>query len=407
MNMRTQATAFTLMEVMISMTILITAIAMVMQGLVSGTRLNAVGNAQDDIAFDADKVMAAISSDLSLSGWDGVGGAGASYSADRGNYYLPYVTQEAVTDSGGNLLDQGLGSSFAFSRRADVMVGLNLPETLPGVPEDFTTNFDESAAADRRRYLDSFHARSQELHFLRIAAGPWGPQPQSHTQLHTRFAEGDWADTSSANRAALGILHPSAWAESALNSGIFDRRTDPAAFDAFGTMTYGHILYGGRLNIVGGDITLIPRWETVDPPDYLNPAADEWREYQYAVIPTRNGIGRLVRAIKVRMASVPTPTAGGEVGEFITPLGQTFGMQVQQVLSDHVARVVFNTFRTDPGLELNQIGVRIYFARASILDPTLVLTRIVDTVIAMRTRASESDASEIQVWVNNTVGFDY
>lgn len=404
--------AMTLTEVMIASAILITAIAMVMQGLIAGQQTTAMGNAQDDIAFDSDRVMAQIAADISLSGWDGAGGQAASnFAGDRGNYYLPYVYQQALPEAGGGpLLVEGLGTSFPHVRRDVNFVELDLPLTLRGDPEDANTNFDEDDPVQERRYQESFYARSQELLFLKIALGAWTATSEPLTNLRIPFLEGDWTNQSEANRDTLNILHPSAWRESAPNSGLYARRagTNDAGGDP---LPYGHIIQGGVLVVDGADLMLDPRWETLEEPPEgdLLPVqlAPLWREYQYAVVPSPIGLGRLVRAMKVRISSVPDPVAGVEIGQIITPLGETFGMQVQDVLSDNVVRIVFNTYRTDPTLEINQVGVRIYYARASVLNSNLVLTRVVSSVLAMRTRAAESDISTIQSFIPTSVGFDY
>jgi len=398
---------FSLLEIMIAMTILITAIAMALQGMIASQQLTAMGNAQDDISFDSDRVMAIVSADISLSGWDGAGPAGPNFIQDRTNYYLPYVMQQALPATGGGpLLEQGLGAQFDHARRPINMVDLNLPESLLGDPDDATTNFDETDTDQRVRYRQSFYARSQELLFLRIANAPWAPEPAPLKQLREPFRPGDWTDLTEANRGLLGILHPSPWAETALNSDIFVRR--PETLNGLGeSVPYGHIIHGGRLVINGGDVTLVPNWETIEAPPVGSVTGTDWREYQYAVVPSPTGLGRLVRAVKVRTATVPGPTMGVEVGQFISPIGAIFAMRVQEVLSDHVVRIVFNTYRTDTTLDINQIGVRIHFARASVLNRDLVLTRVLDTVLAMRTRASDSDVSEIQTFIPSSVGFDY
>jgi hypothetical protein len=287
-------------------------------------------------------------------------------------------------------------------------VDLNLPLGLPGDPADAHTNFDETATADQARYIRSFYARSQELHFLRIASGAWSSQPSSNNDLTDRFGPGDWADQTAANRDVLGVLHPSPWEETALNSGAFTLRA--GMDDGTGTgkpIPYGVPIFGGELMINAGEVSLKPRWETIVAPDYTGVIPDDWREYQYAVVPTKFGVGRLVKAYKVLMANFPSAVVGNNPGEFISPITGVYGMRVQDVLSENVARIVFDTYRTNDGLEVNQIRLRIFFARQSVLDENLMLTKVVDTTFAMRTRASDSDVSEILSWIGDPVGFDY
>ena len=109
-----------------------------------------------------------------------------------------------------------------------------------------------------------------------------------------------------------------------------------------------------------------------------------------------------MRAVRVSNADLRTqlnPGTGnwGEVGVCISRSGAD-GMVVDEVLSDNVVRVLFDTYRTvDPGatevtsLDINHVKVRIYMARPSIQEPGVIIRRMFETVISMRSMNSAYD----------------
>jgi hypothetical protein len=391
-----------LVEVTIAMALMMTVMAMVMQSLIATNELTSMGAAKDDIAFDADRIVTDISIDMALTGWDArpKSALPVSIAGDRGAYYLPYVEQQAL---GGKT--EGRGTAFDYTWRDPSMVDLQLPPGLPGDAADATTNF---TPAQRDAYLASFYARSQELIYLRIATGPWQATMDPHNVLFEKFEDGDWEDLTDANRSALNVLYPNGWEEYPPGSGQYRPRPEiDVDADGIPEIPYGRIIFGGELQASGTDVSIVPQWETIDQPDYDSTTADVWREYMYAVIPSNFGVGRLVRAQKVKMASETAPVVGNEVGQFITPTSGTYGMKVQEVFSENVARIVFETFRTDDTLEVNQVRMRIYFARPSLQNPNVIITKVEDVIMAMRTRSSESDVSVDLGILVQSVGFDY
>jgi hypothetical protein len=90
----------------------------------------------------------------------------------------------------------------------------------------------------------------------------------------------------------------------------------------------------------------------------------------------------------------------------IDPAG-TAGMVVDKVLSDDVVRIVFDTFRTtrdtsaaddvNEQLAVNQVRIRLFLARRSIANPSLIISRMLDTVVSMRAKLSKS-------WVDQDAG---
>jgi hypothetical protein len=97
------------------------------------------------------------------------------------------------------------------------------------------------------------------------------------------------------------------------------------------------------------------------------------------------------------------------MGQIIStlPSGNGFGMEVLEILSDNVVRVVFDTFRTDSTLDVNQIRMRIYFARQSMVNPTTVVRQVKELLFTMRTKNSYSDVGTDLGLISPSVGFDY
>jgi type II secretory pathway component PulJ len=414
---------FTLLEMMIASGLFIVLSGMVLQSLLSTRQLTAMGEADDDLNRDAAEIVLSVTQDLAESGWHFPDAAvlDTAFTADRGLRYYPFVQKQAL---GG--LVEGRGTRFAHTHRTDAMVRLvGVPESLPGTAADAATNFG-ATAADLALYRASFHARSQELIFLKQSTRGWQADPARRSPPVEPFPDGDWTDSSDANREALGVLAPSAW-EAIIDGGGAVVGFRPRRWDVDGNGTiglnegdadndlapdapYGRPLLAGEIVVGASAVSLAPVWETVTRPDYSTATAEIPREYTYAVVPSPIGMGRLVRAYLMRFADDVAPAQGVEVGSYITPIaGNTMGMKVDRVLSDNCTRVVFDTFRTDPALTVHQVRMRAYLARVSYVDPNLVLSRIADTVVAMRAKVSEADrvADEQMTVTTCTPNFDY
>lgn len=413
-----QRQAMSLLEVSISVVILAMVSAMFLQGVIMTKHMESLGNAKDDVNLDAQKILRVLARDLSMSGWayPSTGVASLTEAGDRADAYLPYVQLQNRGSATG-----GLGSQFTYTHRAESMVSLGtLSQVLPGSPSDATTLM---AAGGRGPYLASFHARSQELLFVRQLQGPWAVAPESSLNP-LGFVAGDWTDPSDTNRDALGVMAPSGW-EAVVDGGgnvvgytvrEWDANGDgsvaagegDADSDGQPDEPYGVLLRSGQLLIDGSQLRLVPQWETVTAPDYDPSTEEPLRVFSYCVVPTQLGLGRLVRAYRALVADDPAPVAGVEVGQWITPIsGVTEGMRVDEVLSDDVVRVVFDTFRTDDALDVNQVRARIYMARRQVTNPDVIVYRMVETVIAMRGRISRGDRENDLQFLIQSVSVPY
>jgi hypothetical protein len=202
------------------------------------------------------------------------------------------------------------------------------------------------------------------------------------------------------------VLHASGWEEDPL-TGVFQYR--PVTVDPDINFTvYGVQAYGAFQDQGAAGITLRIQWETMtdtalysDPTTGIdnNSAPSDLREYAYVLLPSPQGTGRLVR-VHAAIAGTTTPTAGNRVGDWITDPTASRGWVIDTVLSDHVAHISWMTRRHDRSLGVNQVRVRIVFARVlrDGADASLrtVRTRIVTQVFSMRARNEQSDISDAQ-----------
>lgn len=400
--------AMSLPEVLMAAALLVVAVSLSMQGLISAVSGNAYGSAQDEVSFDANHISDVISTDLSLSGWDSTRTLGVraqlsnALAGDRNEYYFPYVSQQVATTS-----TRGVGTQFPHAARPAARVDLTLPAGLPGLASDATKDFNQALPTDRAAYLASFYAKSQELIFLRQASMDPTQGLISRNTIAEQFVSGqDW--TLPNNRAALNVLYLSAWEEFPLGSGLF--RVRPALdanADGIPDAPYGLPITSGELQSTDGELSLLPRWETITPPDNDPTTQDNWREYMYCVVPSPVGFGRLVLARKVAVTTASV--AGVNIGQIIStlPSSNGFGMEVLEILSDNVVRVVFDTFRTDSTLDVNQIRMRVYFARQSTVNPTVVVSQVKEMLFTMRTKNSYSDVGTDLGLISPSVGFDF
>ena len=393
-----------LLEVVVGLALMGIAMAAVVQFLGSNRDVADFEAAEDELNRDASIVMRVLAADLSQSGWYSPGSTTLpiDWPTDRTARYWPYVLWQ--TPLGAN------PTGFGFAQRAPSHVLLNLENKIMGFSLGETNSAHVGATfgiANRQAYLNSFHAPSQELLFLKqITEDKWDDKSViRRAQSTIPFPDGDWTDTSETNRAALGILHPSVWKETTPGSNVWVGR----AFDANGDGTiglnegldgsgkplasYGVPMMAAELNATDtSSFRFQTAWETVTAPLYDSAAIQNGnlREYMYAVVPTSSGLGRLVRAFK----DVPTVYPNARYGDprsllstGVDPIsGIAYGMRVEEVLSDNVVRVVFDTARTDQTLSLNQIRARIYFLCKSQHHEDVYVHKLLDVVFAMRAR---------------------
>ena len=434
--------AMSLIEVMIAMTIYTVAVGALFQAMIGMRAVAAVGSAQDDIMFDADRILQRMRDDLVCSGWyfpDNLAATvGVSAAQDRDLLYYPYIQRQ----------NSGLGTKFPHHIRAPAIQGPAIPyrdlrtltQTGAGNSTDPTAVF---GLANKSAYLKSFLAQSQEIIFLRTTNGAWNETTDA-ISLNTRVApmipfsnlpRATWRSDN--QQDTLRIYKASGWSVSKdVNGTIIDYPantikswiTGPAV--KADTKPYGVVMESGMLVDPNGDISQIqPNWETLDKTGYVKPLTTDptgnLQEISYAVVPSKYSYGCLVRLRKV--ASVTglekmNPSAGiwaapgisvsETVPSTLDALGNTVlnteGMVIDEVLSENVVRIVFDTYRTVDGngasvtsLDVNQIKVRVYMARPSIQDSDVIIRRMFETVIAMRSMNSAYDKDFSQAGSNS------
>jgi hypothetical protein len=397
--------AYTLVEVMIALVITLTVLGIILQTMMSMSSYVALGRAQDELALEAKDIFAEIGTDLSASGWyfpaDGGPYGGVTFAADRGLRYFPCVTQPvagALSNPEGTLT----GQSTAFpelDRTAAYIDFQALAEgDLPGHAVDAASTPAQLNAQGPNRYRESFYARSQELIFLRCTVNAWnaagkvplrtaGKLPAQTQRPLINFGKepaASWAMPG--NHAALGIWHTSGWQETSEDSGEWVPR------DA--GQPYGVVIEGAHLDTrVTGATGVILQWEETGQISFQEQADADLRVFTYAVVPTPRGqgYGRLVRAFVAPVNGTP-PEMGSSPGEAIAINGNR-AVIVDHVLSGNVVRVLFETARHDPGLQLNQVRARIFLARRvpTLGDDHLILKSMVETTFTMRAKNSSVD----------------
>jgi len=418
-----------LIEVIIALAMLFVVIGMAMEVVISTYTTTAMTEAKDRLNREAVLVINQMSDDIAESTWlyfdtsvippilDTTTTALQPSVDDTTKRYYPYIQ---LQDNGAAV--GGMGPDFTHTIRANSMVALPaLPMNLPGSAlnagnpaADATTLF---TTVNRADYLSSYWARSQEPLFVRLTASTWTKQPSAENPAPLRFPEaGDWSgtDLSQTNRDLMEVLYPSAWTE-VLDGGGNVIGYDPRQPDPL-LPPYGRRLTATEVKMVNNEAQIRPSYQTADSPDN-NPLVDQYpREYTYAVVPSPiGGLGRLVRAYTVPIASVTSPSMGSEPGQFITPIptANTYGMRVDRVLSDNCVRIVFETSRTEPrpvgqaGLGAYDVRVRLYMARQSSVKSELVFYRIIEAVLTMRGRTGEVDRANDSVKIGTPIDLTY
>lgn len=433
----THRSGLSILEMVIAILILTTATVVVMEAMTSSQRYAEAGEAQDDLSTGGMRILRSIASDLNGSGWlipEVTLGVSASLttneSDDRTARYFPYVLSQR---SGSSL--QTSGTLSYLNRAASLIIdptdlarrttrlaspaapigGTIFPAVLPtGEPgkmyDSSKSLWSTTSATQATMYYDSFFAASQEFVFTRAATHPstWRADPRQPDQgrLLRSFngTRSQWSATASASlgpnsaaHTALGILYPSAWRETSPGSGTFEPIED-ADGNGLPDQPYGRPMETAVLD--PSNLTLNVYWETVATPSYdpqfpmsTQAAIDAIREYHYAVVPSRLGLGRLVRAMKIARTITPVTTIP-EIGDCIASNGSGSSMVVDQVLSDDVVRIVFDTYRTTGALGqlgVDQVRVRLYMAKASSgrFGRATVISHVVDTTLTMRAKNSD------------------
>ncbi|MCK6487016.1 MAG: prepilin-type N-terminal cleavage/methylation domain-containing protein [Planctomycetes bacterium] len=469
MNSTRRHGAFSLMEVMISIALLATVVALAMESLMAGQNYDRFATMQDDLAVESTRIMASIREDLASSAWEfptepRSSYSGASATADRALRYYPFVQ---IQSPGSPAITTGLGSQFAWSHRPANMVviggidGSHHPTSWHdagqvdiGVPEDFTKNATDAHAdavsrgtatgstvgAQLDYWYRSFYARSQEILFLRSTVSAWNESTNSYTGasdmaplLKFKGTRQQWSTPGYHDQ--LQIFRASGWyATKDLGGAVigWNAYAIPGStiYNA-NNFPYGVVMEAGYLSDpTAGTIGM--NWRTTSGRafefDYIPPLAAtatagaikdayaaDLQAYSYCVVPSRIGFGRLVRAHKAKWTGT-SPTLGGEITNpaWGTELGQkisddgTYGLVVDRILSDHVMRICFDTFRSVSslssadrtafpavndfnGFDINQVRVRLYLGARATAGTGATVTRLVETTLAMRGRNTQTD----------------
>lgn len=243
--------SFTLVEVMIAMTIFITASIVAVSAISSITSFGRTVDRRNQMTIDVQSIFKEMSDDISLSGWAPYDYTSADFSGgyptDRGMRYYPYVIQQAPTSAAesaraASLADLGGGMQVSsltwfasandnwFLRAANGLVDVGRfakrPDLPPqfGVVGDFAKNFTSTTftdeAARNKAYRSSYYARSQELIFVRATVGGWSSVPGADRTPIIKFPAGDWTTatlTTTAgtlvknNHQELGVIRMSEW----------------------------------------------------------------------------------------------------------------------------------------------------------------------------------------------------
>jgi type II secretory pathway pseudopilin PulG len=431
--------AYTLIEVMIAMLLFSTALVMIIQAMQAASSYQALGNAQDDLQADSRALMRQISNDLIGSSWyfpdaknPRVKYAGVTSTLDRSLRYYPYVQIQNAA---------GRGQQFPQHARNDSAIGSSLPS-------EYRTLLDPPPPVPGQM---SFYGPSQELIFLRSTLSLWNSQTDSFNQNQDqppilKFTSAPRKTWQTANQhSTLDILHPSGWMQTTTDgnvTGYVPRPIDPKAESRTSdrgptaqTEPYGVVLESGMLLDPTNDLQSIgANWMSISgegfqpPRQRLNPDGSstgfadvsDLKEFGYCVVPSQIGFGRLVRTVRVNNARShplmdPAAQVWAEVGTRLASDASTpeDGMVVDKVLSDHVVRIVFDTFRTvdAPGasgavvttLDINQIKIKVFMARRSTANNDVIVKQIFETVVSMRAQNSAHDKSSSDAGSNGNL----
>ena len=395
-------------------------------------------------SIHADEVAAAVNPDVSdflsfdpgENGWNhqdfylGTASmtAAQKFANDRVRTYYPFIQTQTGLGLGNTVTSSYVNrQSWAYTQRAS---DYHTPGVLPSnVPPEYS-------------------GISREIFFLRTTIAGWSQYAWDQQQAATSFrgTTEEWIRASSLARTGgsasaspteilsdkiarekLDLLFISGWEPDPVNSGLVTfRRLSSGQYPNVDPLTgkpvYGNVLESGLIETSSnGSLLVKPKWETmalgtiVDPVTNVtrtrtpaeNALPTNFRVYQYAVVPSsqgtdresvtpeRNYFGSLVRAFSVDFddpSAPPNRGKGTSPGKWISYDEVTHrAMVVDKVLSDNVVRVLFNTFRHDSNLSVNQVSMVLYLAKRTAVDPQITRYRKVETVFHLGTRNGSSD----------------
>jgi hypothetical protein len=296
----------------------------------------------------------------------------------------------------------GLYPGWTYTQVPSLAAALVAQAAQRGIPIHHSTaaiNNDPDAASQLRQKVCDLAVElvkpSNDLIFLRGANGAWTSDPAENDNTvpadlvffpsYSQSAGGgltknvgakasDWVPPPAplTMKAGMPVYFPSSYTDDGSGGYVHRNSTLPVDDPLYGK-PYGPRSWGAFLDDGGAGLAIRMQWETLsadrlglDPNPGIDdfPLPDDLREFTYALIPSPTGFGRLVRAHTV-LATSGAHTLGVEVGNWITDTSATRGYQINKILSDNVVRTVWVTRRHDPTLGVNQIRMRIIFARAS------------------------------------------
>lgn len=432
MSARRNRRGMTLVELGISIAVLGIVLALTMQSLMTSQDYQRLGSAQDDLSSEAERILRQAQFDLSTSGWcfplttPLTNYQVANFAADRSLRYWPCVIQpDGQTVSGGMPVAAvglpGRSPSHPASLVQRIALPASLPDSRPPAQQVAHFTFEsrpplptDPAWGD---YVASYHARSQELAFLKTVASGWEASPRNQVDPQVGFpgSTADWQTPN--NHSSLRVKAASQYKFDA--GGNVVPRNQGTAEDG---QPYGILLSSAWLDLQDNKPVLKPLWEPMASSDLYNDPGfatasnsvndldpTRLRDYLYAVVnPPRtnaSATGRLVRAYRVsNPAAFP---AGVEVNQRISDDGLPFGYVIDLVLSDHVTRVLFETRRHDAGLAVDQVRMRLYMARRIEGVGDRVIPLQLSSVLTMRARLTPDDMAADVAQLGPAVPFAY
>ena len=281
------------------------------------------------------------------------------------------------------------------------------------------------SALEATLYRESWLARSQELIFLRAQMGEWQPDPAEQDRVNLLNFGGvsdHWRLTGGMNFTnatqpdevwnRTGVIRPSEWevqpaAVPGRRTGFLAERPGAppglrSVPEAFMHGAYGFFDGGSSELLLETRWETRVHWDTLTTSDFIAAPGGSrilgnasLREYTYALIPSPVGVGRLVRAYSENIAAAPGRRFGAKVGEVIgRDSGTGAQVVIDAVLSDHVCRVLFDTYRTDATLALNQVRLRLFLAIVPQADPSRgIQLHRTDATFTMQ--AADSDSNNV------------
>ncbi len=381
--------AFTLIQLIITIAILATMTSMMVAALQGSLSWSATGSAQDDLTTDVMRVWRTFNDDLVQSAWYVESTTPnvkitfpTTFAADRAAFYLPYVLQSTqgvgsaagaptdalltpfCRDQAGSIVFSGTGVAELDLRDAD----------LPGSPADRTK---APSAFTGTTYQTSYYARSQELVFMRGTTTLWnqttqkpylvtGLGPDKIAPPTDRFpgtrAQWQATDTDDTLHDAIRVLQPTGWKQVA---GVWTQRPTPPWWPA--STPYGQVLEASRLYFANGSYEPRLQNEQYGQPDYGNNSfslqtQDQLRLLGYMLVPSPGiGLGRLVR---VHTETGAPPAFGSDLGRRVSTSGGV-NLVIDKVISDNVVRIQFETARHNTQIGVSNVKATVYFAKVA------------------------------------------